>query len=292
MGMNGQSDEEARAEARRLRVEEGLSRSQLMTVFGVGNGTLSEWLRGTEPPEWTRRPRAKDDLRARAVELRHEGRTVPEIAIALEVSKSSAYLWTRDIPLDATPEEAAARRSRHSRAVAVARWKPLNEGRDLARAAVNTAVADWVSVLSDREVLLLGATTYWCEGEKAKPWQPNRCRVKLINSDPRLISLFLRFLELLGCDRRELRYRVHIHESADVAAAQRSWAAEVGVPVEQFQRPTLKSHNPVTVRHNVGETYRGCLIIDVPKSREYYWKIEGVVEGIARATAGIRDDRM
>src|ERR1700748_2564457 len=113
-----------REEARRLRREEGLSRSQLMKLFGVGNGTLSEWLRGTEAPEWTRRPRAKDDLRERAVELRREGATVPEIAGALGVSKSSAYLWTRHMPLDASREEAAARRSRQSKQVAEARWEP------------------------------------------------------------------------------------------------------------------------------------------------------------------------
>jgi transcriptional regulator with XRE-family HTH domain len=95
-----------REEARRLRAEAGLSRSQLMKVFGVGNGTLSEWLRGTEPPEWTRRPRAKDDLHERALELRRGGATVPEIAEALGVSKSSAYLWTREVPLQRAPPEA------------------------------------------------------------------------------------------------------------------------------------------------------------------------------------------
>ena len=92
-----------REEARRLRAEEGLSRSQLMKRLGVGNGTLSEWLRGTEAPEWTRRPRAKDDLRERAVELRRAGATVPQIAETLSVSKSSAYLWTREMPLNRTP---------------------------------------------------------------------------------------------------------------------------------------------------------------------------------------------
>jgi transposase len=110
-----------REEARRLRVDPGMSRSQPMKHFGVGNGTLTEWLRCLDPPEWTRRPRAKDDLREQAVELRRQGCTVPEIAARLGVSKSSAFLWTKQLPLDATPEEAAARRSRHSKEVAVAR---------------------------------------------------------------------------------------------------------------------------------------------------------------------------
>ncbi|WP_436526230.1 resolvase [Actinoplanes sp. HUAS TT8] len=284
MEMNGYSgNEDVRAEARKLRVDPGLSRSQLMKMFGVGNGTLTEWLKGIDPPDWTRRPRAKDDMRELARELRGEGRTVPEIAEALEVSKSSAYLWTRDMPLDATPEEAAARRSRHSKNVAEARWKPLNEQRDRSRAVINSTGADWVGELTDRELLLVGAMAYWCEGQKAKPWEPNRCRVKFINSDPDLVLLFVRFMEVLGGDRRELRYRIHIHQSADVGAAERWWADVVGVPVERFMRATLKTHNPVTVRHNTGDDYRGCLIIDVPKSREVYWRIEGLIAGIGRA---------
>jgi len=56
------------------------------------------------------------------------------------------------------------------------------------------------------------------------------------------------------------------------------------VPFERFSRPTLKKHNPSTVRHNAGENYRGCLIIDVPKSRQLYWRIEGLMSGIADAT--------
>jgi transposase len=153
METNDRHDEKAnedprRVEARRLRSEEGLSRSQIMKVFGVGNGTLSEWLRGVDPPEWTRRPRAKDEVREQAVELRRGGATVPEIAEALGVSKSSAYLWTRHLPLDASPEEAAARRSRHSKQVAEARWEPLNRARDSERAQINAMRESWVGELS------------------------------------------------------------------------------------------------------------------------------------------------
>lgn len=263
-----------------------------MKLFGVGNGTLSEWLRGTEPPEWTRRPRAKDDLRERAVELRRGGATVPEIAEALGVSKSSAYLWTRHLPLDATPEEAAARRSRQSKEIAEARWRPLNEARDEQRARIWAEQVVWISDLTDREVLLIGAVAYWCEGEKSKPWSPQRSRIQFINSDATLILLFLRFLKVCGIRRDGLAYRLSIHESADVEAATRWWSDVVGVPAEKFRRPTLKTHNPSTVRHNVGDPYRGCLVIFVPRSRELYWKVEGLMRGIADAVARIEGAKM
>ena len=237
---------------------------------------------GPADAAWTQRPNAKDDLRAQAIELRRDGCSVPDIATKLKVSKSTAYLWTRHMPLDPTPEHAIERRRRHMEHMREARWEPHREARDAERAAVIQAETSWVGALSEREVLLLGAISYWCEGAKAKPWEPNRCRLTFINSDPALILLFLRFADLLGVDRSTVQFRVNIHESADIEAATKWWADLVGVPVERFHRATLKTHNPTTVRSNVGESYRGCLSISVLRSRPHYWRVEGVMQGIVR----------
>jgi transcriptional regulator with XRE-family HTH domain len=77
----------------------GRSRREIKEILGIGsNATLDRALRGEPPPEWTRRPRAKDDLHARARELREQGLDYEEIAAALGVSKSSVSLWVRDMP--------------------------------------------------------------------------------------------------------------------------------------------------------------------------------------------------
>ena len=269
-----------RDEARRLRVDPGLSRAQLMRRFGVGNGTLTKWLAGLEPPSWTKRPNAKDDLRERALTLRRDGWSVPRIAAELAVSKSTAFLWTRDIPLDGTPEEERERLRLHMEQMRRSRWVPANRARDERRANIGEERRGWVGQLSEREVLLMGAVAYWCEGQKAKAWKPNRCRMMYINSDPDLIRLFLRYVEILGEDRRELTYRIHIHETADVREAECWWADQMGVPVDGFLRATVKTHNPSTVRHNVGDSYRGCLAVVVPQSRELYWRTEGLMRGL------------
>lgn len=271
-------------EARALRIDPGLSRAQLMKHFGVGNGTLTRWLRGIEPPGWTRRPNAKDDVRDRAVDLRRRGWSMPELAAEFGVSKSTVYLWTKDVPQDLDDGRARERRLRQARERTDARWAAHRESRDAERAQVHADAAAGVGALTDREVLLLGSVAYWCEGAKAKPWR-QRWELQFINSDPVLIELFLRFVELQGVDRAGLRYRISIHRSADAEAAGRWWAEEVGVPFEAFQRPTLKKHNPATVRRNVGDAYRGCLVIYVPRSSRLYWKVEGVVRAIAVAGA-------
>jgi len=96
-----------------------------------------------------------------------------------------------------------------------------------------------------------------------------------MNSDPRLIRFYLRFLAVAGVNRDDLVFRVCIHENADAASAQRFWIEVTGASPSHFRSPTLKRHNPKTVRANVGETYHGCLRVDVLHSSTLYRKIEG-----------------
>ena len=131
-----------------------------------------------------------------------------------------------------------------------------------------------IGELTDRELLIVGAIAYWCEGTKSKPYRPAN-RVVFVNSDAGLIRLFLRFLETAGVNRDDLILRVYIHENADAEEAQRFWIKVTGVDPDQFRSPTLKHHNPKTVRMNVGEDYHGCLRIDVRRSGELYRRIEG-----------------
>ena len=88
-------------------------------------------------------------------------------------------------------------------------------------------------------------------------------------------NFFLRFLDAAGIGRDRLIYRVQIHESADVAAAEQFWLALTAAASDQFRRTTLKRHNPKTIRKNVGSDYRGCLRVDVRKGSGLYHRIEG-----------------
>jgi hypothetical protein len=168
------------------------------------------------------------------------------------------------------------------------RWEPHRKARDADRAAAGDRLVDWVGELSDREVILVGAVAYWCEGGKEKPWHRSNHGLQFINSDPGLVRLFLRYVELLGVQRAGLTYRLSIHESGDIPAATQWWAGVVGVPAEAFRRATVKTHNPSTVRRNVGDSYRGCLTVYVPKSGRLYWEVEGVMRGITGEGGGGR----
>ncbi|MGW1375249.1 hypothetical protein ACWD6P_13375 [Streptomyces sp. NPDC002446] len=252
----------------------GLSRRQIRDRLGVSltDATLTRLLEGEPPPEWTKRPNAKDDLREKARELRKQGRTYDEITAELRVAKSSVSLWVRDLPRPRKSPEAMHQ-------MREARWAPYREARDRAIEETKAEATREVGELSDRELLLVGVALYWAEGAKDKAYD-RREYVQFVNSDPGMIQAFLAWLRLLGVEPERIGYRVMIHGTADVAAAEHYWADLVGVDVAAFQKTTIKKHHPKTVRKNTGEGYRGCLVIRVLQSAELYRRIEGWWYGI------------
>jgi transposase-like protein len=265
-------------EARRLRTVELLSARQIQVRLGVSKDRLYELLRGVPPPEWTRRPNAKDDLRARAVELRGDGWSVNDIALEFGVAKSTAYQWVRHLPLDNGSPRAKDQRER-AWLLREAKCAERRDARAEAESALRRRAAAWTGDMDLRELLLVGAALYWCEGAKNKPHR-KQYELDFVNSDPRLVELFLRFVEATGTPRGDLRYRLSIHETAAAEVAGRWWAERLGIEFDGFQRPLIKRHKPLTNRVNTGSDYQGCLIVRVPRVRELYVWIEGVIDGL------------
>jgi hypothetical protein len=267
----------------------GKSIRQIKQILGpIGNRTLNDALRGEPSPAWTRRPNAKDDLRAKARELRLQGLDYGEIVAQLGVSKSSVSLWVRDLPKPPglAPEECARRTSERMRRYWSAERPIRATRRAAASAAANSAAADSIGDLTDREVLIAGAVAYWCEGARNKPYR-RVDRATFANSDPELISFFLLFLDTVGISRADLAFQLQIHETADVASAERFWLVLTGARPEQFGKTFLKRHNPATTRKNTADGYHGCLRVDVRRSCELYRKIEGwasAVTGVVDST--------
>jgi len=271
--MNSTSAAENRREQAIALRRAGKSRREIKEILGIGsNTTMNELLAGEPPPEWTRRPRAKDDLHVKARRLREQGYDYNRIAAELGVSKGTVSAWVHDLP---RPERLSYEECRKRAAEGVHRyWEAERPAREAEREAVRAAAAAEIGTLTQRELLIAGAVAYWCEGTKSKP-HARRELVQFMNSDPEVILLFLRFLDAAGVNRQQVHYRVSIHETADVAAAERFWLEVTGADPTQFHRSTLKRHNPKTVRKNVGDNYHGCLCVAVWQCADLYRRIEG-----------------
>ncbi|MFE2301588.1 hypothetical protein ACFXAW_25780 [Streptomyces sp. NPDC059445] len=254
----------------------GLSRRQIRDRLHIyNNDILNRLLDGEPPPDWTRRPRAKDDLRDRARELRLQGWTYDRIQLELGCSKSSISLWVRDLP---QPERPTRTREEAS-AIARRGWEATLRKREEERRQTKRVAAAEVGAMTDRELFLVGVGLYWAKGSKSKPYRRQE-RIVFVNSDPDMITVFLAWLHLLGVERERLRFAVHIHETADAGAAEEFWAEHVGIETADLLKTSVKKHNPRTNRKNTDELYHGCLRVGVRGGADLYRRIEGWWYGI------------
>lgn len=270
------------AEARRLRTEEGLTSAQIRERLGVEKAKLQYWLAGLPGNKSSLRARAKDHLREPARELRRQGKTYDEIVTELGVSRSSVSLWVRDIP---PPQACHPSWTPEARAKREVRTQRRRRAKIEARKAHREDPLTELFPLGAREALITGAIAYWCEGAKWKEWMPAAPGVTFINSDPGLVRLFLRFLDVVPVQFGDLRYRLSIHETASEAKAHAYWARELGIRMGDFSKTNWKKHNPKTVRKNTGEDYHGCLSVTVLRSKELYAYLDRVVATTLRALA-------
>ncbi|HVW80773.1 MAG TPA: hypothetical protein VHB69_07545 [Mycobacteriales bacterium] len=263
----------------RLLRREGKTYDEIRAAIGpISNDMLRLWMKGiARPPETNRTGRAMPEERRKARELRAQGLTITEISEFLGVSKGTISPWIRDVT--APRRESPARRERHMLARQAAARKLHERAVARSEAASASALRD-VGELSDRELLLVGAALYWAEGTKEKPWRRSG-RVIFINSDVTVLRVFLRWLDLVGVTAADRCYRLNIHESAEVATHEQWWAAQLGLGDVEFQRATIKRHNPKPSRHNRGDSYHGCLTVSVRRSRALYDSITGWWAGIA-----------
>lgn len=240
---------------------------------------------GHSAAELTRRPNAKDYLRALAVEMRLAGKSYRQIleTLPLPGAKSSLSLWLRDTPLSESQQKALLERSR---AAASKRAESIRAQRIRRQEATIAEARAQIPSLAESELFVAGLTAYWAEGSKAKPWSAGE-RVAFINSDPTMIRLFLAWLDLIGVSRDRLNFRIHIHETADLEAVTQFWANVAEAPGSSFQRPTLKRHKPSGRRHNRGAGYYGCLVVDVKRSTDLSRRIAGWWSGIAESAVPV-----
>jgi hypothetical protein len=100
------------------------------------------------------RGKVDEQLKARA--MRSGGKTLREIATALQVSKSSVSVWVRDVPYRPTPRRTGPNQRR----------QPLRERRLREIADLDRAGRERIGVLTDGAFLAAGAALYAGEGAK------------------------------------------------------------------------------------------------------------------------------
>jgi hypothetical protein len=99
--------------------------------------------------------------------------------------------------------------------------------------------------LEQARLMGLGLGLYWGEGNKA-----NKYSVRLGNTDPELIKVFVEFLvKLFSVKKESLRFGLQLFTDTDPVSALTFWTEQLAVKPSQFYRVT------VTISGSIG-TYR------------------------------------
>lgn len=219
---------------------------------------------------------AKVDERLRAEVLRRKGWSVRAIAKEVDVSRSSASIWCRDIQLTARQKQRLIQRAIEGGQRGRILGSSTNHRRKMER--IEFHVQDgkkFVHALSMRELLLVGVAIYWGEGSK-------KSQLGFINSDADMILFMYRWFQVaLGVKKEDFMPRILInalHKNRD-RIIKKYWAKLLNLPVRQFRKTTYIKR-PNTKRYSNHNTYFGLLTLRVKNSTELKYKILGLIEGL------------
>lgn len=192
------------------------------------------------------------ELKENAIKLRTQGYSYKEIAGKLNIAKSTASHWLRDIRLSIQ----AQKRLQGRRIFGY--YKTMKTKRKKKRLLLKK-YSSWANeILKKIEIgktlsQIFCALLYWAEGGK---FTDNH--LEFTNSDPKIIKIFLKLLKKgFEIDEKKLKANIHLHEYHIEKKQKKFWSKITGIPSSQFNKSYLKPHTKKRVREN----YPGCVRI-------------------------------
>lgn len=225
---------------------------------------------------------AKLQEKEKAIKLRKQGLSYSEILKEVSVAKSTLSLWLRSVGLSQKQKQRLTEKKLASmrRGQEACRAKRIKITKEIKGKAVKE-----IGELTERELWLISATLYWAEGEKEKEIEGRirSGRVRLSNSDPFLIKIFLKWLtEVRKVPKTDITFRIYLHETSRhrLLEVQQYWSKMLELPIDYFQKVSWKKDKIKTKRKNTGKNYFGLIDLYVQRSTTLYREIAGWIEGI------------
>lgn len=93
-----------------------------------------------------------------------------------------------------------------------------------------------ILTLSEKKLKIAGVMIYWAEGFKATEHV-----IDLANSDPRMVTLFMKFLRIIcGIKEDKLRVQLYCYANQNVDSLKKYWSELTKIPLSQFIKPYIR----------------------------------------------------
>lgn len=191
------------------------------------------------------------EIKQKAEEMRKRGFSLGEISDKLNIAKSTASVWVKNVKLNNFSRKRIAYLKIQARQKAS---QVIRDKHNLLLYQIMIQAQKTLSILDIHNpniCKIICSLLYWGEGGKVDR------SMSFVNSDPRMIFTFISLLRrAFDLDERKFRLLVHIHEYHNDNEIKSYWSKITKIPLSQFNKSYLKPHTGKIVRENFKGTVR------------------------------------
>ncbi len=184
--------------------------------------------------------------KSKAIQLRKKGYSYSQIKEKLGISKSTLSGWLVDYPLS----EKRIRELRDNNPQRIERYIQTMRRKREAKFAIEFERAKKdIGNITDRELFIAGFFLYWAEGGKTL-----RNKATLTNTDPSMLKMYLKWLDVLQIPREKLKIKLHLYKDMDKNKEIAFWSKELDIPKSRFNKTWVKDSkmSDLTYKNNFG----------------------------------------
>ena len=210
--------------------------------------------------------------KAKAIELRKEGRSEREIASLLGVSKGSVSYWVREVILTDEQKNRLDALSKRQGIVGIVRHSEitLEKRKEYQRRGIE------ISKICTKEYAM-GCMLFWAEGNK------ERTTVRLVNTDRDMVRFFVDFLkQYFNCEVKDFTIRVdaYLDNGKTSTEIENYWVSELGLSRECLRKSVFKNGNGTGGKYPNGVCSVSVYSVEIAQT--LYGSIQGLL-GIDRS---------
>jgi len=171
--------------------------------------------------------------KATAIKMRKQAKSYNEINRLLNVPKSTLSCWFRGFEIPEKVKNKLLTQAQRKWAQNITNY---NKRRALLiekeKHKTQQTVAEDIGKLTDRELLLVGSTLYWAEGNKKDRWS-----IRFCNSDPAIIKIIMKFFrKICNVNENKFRAQIQIHPNISEENTKVYWSKITKIPINQFTK--------------------------------------------------------
>jgi hypothetical protein len=189
----------------------------------------------------------------KALIMRKKGMSYSQIKEKLGISKSTLSGWLFNMPLS----EKRIRELQADSPIRIERYRNTMKAKKEARLrGVYKKVSKDIGNFLKRDLFLAGLFLYWGEGTKR-----SNCSVVLTNTNPSMLKLFIKWLELFNVKRKDLKIKLHLYSDMNIKESLDFWSKELKIPLSQFRKPYIKKTSLKSITYKNGFGKGTCCVM-------------------------------